>query len=256
MESQKPIVYAELLSNIRQISLAISLSSPGADDSTRVLINADATGVELKHHGKAYTLKLPSKVSLGGASLPIQRQGVTTLSWRLPLYPSSTGTSRPMDLSGDQTMSWTAIDLQPGSEVSCRKCESAIVKRDAIDAWKDLPSENWAEMMEFWHCHKPDTAKHHSHGPDTEVSPEPLGNGHDAPADDKSLAARGYGASSAISAQEGVGFVDLTILLFAESDCAGITVGTRLSFVLSRFVTPCCPEIWGACSLSLRATRR
>jgi hypothetical protein len=80
--------------------------------------------------------------------------------------------------------------------------------------WKDLPSENWAEMMEFWHCHKPD----HKHGEDHGDA--------SGKADEKTLAARGYGASSVISAQEGVGFVDLTTLLFTESDCQHLTVSS------------------------------
>jgi hypothetical protein len=75
---------------------------------------------------------------------------------------------------------------------------STIVEAGTLQVWKDLPSENWAEMMEFWHCHKPHEHKH--------------GN------DDDDLTNRGYGASSRIAAQSSVGFVDLTSFLLAESD--------------------------------------
>ncbi|KAF4989583.1 hypothetical protein FGRMN_9045 [Fusarium graminum] len=64
-----------------------------------------------------------------------------------------------------------------------------------------LPSENWAEMMEFWHCHKPHDHEHQ---------------------DPESLASKGYGANHAISAQQGTGFVDLTSFLFSEPDCRGL----------------------------------
>lgn len=77
------------------------------------------------------------------------------------------------------------------------------MSKNTIKAWKDLPSENWAEMMEFWHCHKP--------------------HDHDQ-RDPESLASKGYGANNAISAQPGIGFVDLTSFLFAESDCDGLKV--------------------------------
>ncbi|KAF5981955.1 hypothetical protein FCOIX_3968 [Fusarium coicis] len=40
--------------------------------------------------------------------------------------------------------------------------------------------------------------------------------------DSESLATKGYGANHAISAQRGVGFVDLTSFLFSESDCRGL----------------------------------
>jgi hypothetical protein len=72
-----------------------------------------------------------------------------------------------------------------------------------IKAWKDLPSENWAEMMEFWHCHKPED----DHGKDHEH-----------------LTSKGYGARSMIGAQLGVGFVDLTSFLFSESDTTHVEV--------------------------------
>ncbi|KAK0730823.1 ubiquitin-conjugating enzyme E2-binding protein [Lasiosphaeris hirsuta] len=206
MTSQSSI-YAELLSNIRQISLAVSLSSP-SDVSTRVTVAADGISIAVAHHSDTHQLRLPAKVSVGAAALPIQKQGVTTFSWRLPLDLNgalATSATQP------QATPWSATDLKPGSEVSCRECNSVIVNSGAITVWKDLPSENWAEMMEFWHCHKPEVASHHSHHHDS------------GKADENSLAARGYGASSIISSQEGVGFVDLTTLLFAEPNCHGLT---------------------------------
>ncbi|KAK4212969.1 ubiquitin-conjugating enzyme E2-binding protein [Rhypophila decipiens] len=230
MASEQSILYAELLPNIGRISLAISLSPPAVDASTRVAIDADGSNVELRHYGEIHRLRLPSRVALGGSVLPIQKQGVGTLSWPLPLHSTQSLQSRQPNIAGLGTSTWSATDLKIGSGVSCRKCGSVIVKDGSIVAWKDLPSENWAEMMEFWHCHKPDHP-HGSHSHDSasnasrgaETSLKTLENGDGEKADDASLAARGYGASSAISAQEGVGFVDLTTLIFAESDCAGIT---------------------------------
>ena len=202
-------LYAELLANIRQISLAASLSSP-SDASTQVSISADCRTVELKHRDGSHCLTLPSKAALGSTLLPIngKQNGSTTLSWRLPLDASSLSPSRSVD-----HMPWSATDLDPSSGVRCRQCSTDAVSPGTVKAWKDLPSENWAEMMEFWHCHKPD--HHHHHHNHEEESGK---------ADEKSLAARGYGASSTISAQQGIGFVDLTSLLFAESDCQSVTV--------------------------------
>ncbi|KAF5022241.1 hypothetical protein F66182_5714 [Fusarium sp. NRRL 66182] len=80
-------------------------------------------------------------------------------------------------------------------------CGNEFVAQNTINTWKDLPSENWAEMMEFWHCHKPHDHQHQ---------------------DSESLATKGYGANHAISAQQGTGFVDLTSFLFQESDCSGL----------------------------------
>ncbi|KAK3395637.1 ubiquitin-conjugating enzyme E2-binding protein [Sordaria brevicollis] len=218
-----PLLYAELLSNIRQTSLAVSLGS-ASDASTRVVVAADGENVELQHHGQSHTLRLPSKVALGGAILPIQRPGASTLSWRLPL-----GQATGLDASSStESSTWTATDLKVGSPVACRQCQAVVVSQDMVTIWKDLPSENWAEMMEFWHCHKPDDHDHNhgGHGDHHHHDDKSNGistNGQNTKADDKSLAARGYGASSVISAQQSVGFVDLTTLLFVEQDCSNIT---------------------------------
>ena len=101
---------------------------------------------------------------------------------------------------------WSALVLRPGASVLCRKCKAVIVEQDNLKEWKDLPSENWAEMMEFWHCHKPDHA--HAHN--------------------ESLASRGYGANSRISAQDGVGFVNLTSFLLSKKDVSASTVSASL----------------------------
>jgi hypothetical protein len=204
--SEECALYAELLANIRQISLAASLPSP-SNASTVVSLASDGRTVELKHGtNHARQLKLPVKASVGATLLPIadKERGTALLSWRLPVDAASLS---PAHQNGG--IPWSAADLDPGAGVACRQCKVDVVSSNAVQSWKDLPSENWAEMMEFWHCHKPD--HHHSH----------QGSGK---ADEASLAARGYGASSVISAQEGVGFVDLTTLLFAESDCRNITV--------------------------------
>lgn len=207
MASADSALYAELLTNIRQISLAASLPSP-CDASTQISISSDCRTIQLKHRGSTSSLVLPAKVSRGSTLLPIQdkQKGSTSLSWRLLL---DTATA-PQAQQGGQ-IPWSATDLDPSSGVVCRHCTAGIVGQGSVKVWKDLPSENWAEMMEFWHCHKPDH-HHHNQGDET------------GKAGEESLAARGYGASSIITAQTGVGFVDLTTFLFEESDCQNLTV--------------------------------
>ncbi|KAK3939150.1 ubiquitin-conjugating enzyme E2-binding protein [Diplogelasinospora grovesii] len=215
-------IYAELLSNIRQVSLAVSLASP-SDASTQVTIAADGRTVELRHHGEVRSLTLPSRVALGATALPTNERGSVTLSWRLPLGDHMASLHR--DVADLQTTPWSAMDFEVGSEVACRQCGAVVVDKGAIEVWKDLPSENWAEMMEFWHCHKPGDHDHDSHGDDAHnhtASNGALDVKSHGKADEKSLAARGYGANSALTAQKGVGFVDLATLWFADTDCDGL----------------------------------
>ena len=195
-------LYAELLANIRQISLAASLPSP-SDASTQVALTADCKTVELRHDSSVYQLTLPAKTALGGTLLPIQdrQKGTTTLAWRLPLDASSTPSSHQSD-----ALPWSATDLDPSSAVACRQCSTVVLPAGAVNVWKDLPSENWAEMMEFWHCHKPDV---------------PVGEKGEEGGDNTT---KGYGANTRMMAQKRVGKVDLTYFLLDTEDCSGLEV--------------------------------
>ncbi|KAI1081760.1 ubiquitin-conjugating enzyme E2-binding protein [Whalleya microplaca] len=193
------LIYAELLSNIRQVSVGCSLHTPSSS-STKAGISSDGLELTISHDGVESSVRLPGQVA-SPQQLPIQSKATKSLSWRLSLAASS----RPLALtvSDAQTVPWSASSLQPESAIRCRKCQNVIVNAGCVKVWKDLPSENWAEMMEFWHCHKPHD---HKHG------------------DDEGLASRGYGANARILAQPGVGFVDLTSFLLSETDVSNAAI--------------------------------
>ncbi|KXH64644.1 hypothetical protein CNYM01_06646 [Colletotrichum nymphaeae SA-01] len=216
-----PTIYAELLTNIRQLSVAVTLPS-SAGGQTRALIAPNGETLHIHHAGTETSFPLPGRVlAQTGAptALPTPRSSASssasqTLSWRLPLADSPVARSSSTSLA-DDPVPWTARDLLPGSAVACRRCAAVVVLGGKAGEWKDLPSENWAEMMDFWHCHKPSTdhEDEHEHGV----------NGEGKEKDDhEHLTRRGYGANSSIAAQPGVGMVDLTSFLFCEADCVGL----------------------------------
>lgn len=178
------------------------------DQSTRAEITDSGRQLHLHHQAFHESVELPAQVAVPAstAALPIPEGDSVDFSWRLPVIPTE------IDLvqfsPENQAIPWTSLDIEIGSQVACRKCSHDFVQEDVIQVWKDLPSENWAEMMEFWHCHKP-----HDHSHDHQHS--------------QSSTSKGYGANNAISAQTGVGFVDLTSFLFSETDCKGLTVSAQ-----------------------------
>lgn len=193
------LIYAELLTNIRHITIKAALPTP-ADHTTTAEICDEGRKFRISHNGIAAQAVLPATAPVKGA-LPVSQKGSIDLTWRLPLQPVRV--PERQFLPENQPLPWSASDVKPGSHVSCRECNQTFLRNGTIAIWKDLPSENWAEMMEFWHCHKPVE--------------------HDKP-EEGDLQHRGYGAASAITAQPGVGLVDITSFLFAESDCSSITV--------------------------------
>ena len=202
----KPLIYAELLSNIRQISVIAALDTP-CDSSTNVELSANGQAVVLHHHGNTTSLHLPGQVA-PNSQLQKPALGSKELSWRLPVIGPLV---RPNMENVSNEAPWPATGFKGDTEFSCRNCGAVVLRRGVIKAWRDLPSENWAEMMDFWHCHKPDV-------------PETNGNGHAGHFHEDPNASRGYGANTKFMAQSGVGFVDLTTFLVSESDCAGVEV--------------------------------
>lgn len=214
-----PLIYAELLSNIRQISVLAALPSPSTAQ-THVSLSPSRSLLQVHHAGKTTCLQLPAEIS--PSYTPLQPQpGLLSLSWRIPL--ASTGPPRD---SPDSTAPWAATDLSPSSAFVCRGCAQVVLPAGKIATWRDLPGENWADMMDFWHCHKPSEPK--------------TANGGEA-----NLASKGYGANTKFVAQKGVGKVALMYFLLSDEDCEGIEVRTTLYYLRpSVLIFPSSSHAW------------
>jgi hypothetical protein len=227
MSISKVLIYAELLSNIRQISVVAVLPTPSTD-KTIVELSSDRRRVSLLHQGQRTTIQLPGQVAAQVSSVHRSTSGRTDLSWRLPAVNQASSQHDFRDSTSEAP--WTAKDLIPGVEVLCQNCNSIILERGQLRAWKDLPSENWAEMMEFWHCHKPDVEP-----AQTTVSSDDTRADHSHDNEDLN-SHRGYGANSKFVATENVGFVDISTFLLAETDVKN----TKASSALLLFLLPIC----------------
>lgn len=199
-------LYAEHLLNIRAISIQASLSS-ASNKSTKATLLADGSTLTLAHDGEVARITLPIQLPAGqsDAALTIPAAASKDLSFRVQLHekPESSGVSSNGPNSDENIVPWTAPSLGACTEVACRYCNATLVQRHKVSVWKDLPSENWAEMMDFWHCHKP-------HVPS------------DA---DQELPVKGYSAASKLAIGAGVGMVDPADLVLAADDCTNLKVG-------------------------------
>lgn len=124
----------------------------------------------------------------------------------------------------DDSVPWTAGDLSSLTSVRCKDCGNMFLATPAPEdhpgsgwTWKDLPSGNWAEMMDFWHCHKPDPPEGHHPGGQEEV--------------------KGYGAANRVVATRGTVLVDVPSFLVSGADCVGLKVRICLfSFLVLFFL--------------------
>jgi hypothetical protein len=197
-------IYAEHLINIRTLTIQVSLPTD-SDDSTA--ISAAGEIFTVSHQDETAKIALPvsipdsERVKLIIPSIPSR-----DLSFRVRLGD----TSSPRDAQSSETIiPWTAASLSLQTELQCTVCHAAVLPRETIQTWKDLPSEGWAEMMEFWHCHKPNEPHNHEHQTDK----------------------KGYSANSTLAINPSVGLVNATSFVLAASDCKNIKVGpTRHAF--------------------------
>lgn len=207
--ASETLIYAELLPNIRQVSVLAALGTT-SNASTRARLSADGRSVMLTHDDIMTPVMLPDQVEVLSEELPQPTRGLKEVSWRLPLASRS---ARPQVESptNDNASPWSASALSTDAEFSCRSCRSTIIRSSSISFWKDLPSENWAEMMDFWHCHKPSNDQNNEHK-----------HVHTDPNTEK-----GYGADTKLIARPGTGFVDLTYFLLTEGDCFNVEVSSH-----------------------------
>lgn len=198
-------LYAEHLLNIRQVTIFATLDSE-SNLETRAQLSSDRRLLSLTHDGDSATIYLPSAIA-GSATLTLPAARSKVLSFRLQVTEDVALLDRsPLSVNND--VPWPAASLTSETSVACRECKEIIVKAHLITTWKDLPSENWAEMMDFWHCHKPDDYESYpAHAPDS---------------------TKGYAASNAIKTTPGTGLVDLSYLSICEQDCSSIQVRTVL----------------------------
>ena len=196
-------LYSELLLNIKQITILAVLSSP-SNKSTKVRLSGSRTDLFLHHDSRLAVLRLPCQVS-DNHLLKVPDVPYRELSFRLSVDDSSAFAEHQEN--DPATSIWPASSLGHRTLLACRSCAYVFVD-GRISSWRDLPSENWAEMMDFWHCHKPDIKS-------SEYDSDIVGS-------------KGYAAGRRIAAQPGVAFVDSLHFQIHQQDCIGLEVSRFL----------------------------
>lgn len=229
-----PLYHAELLSNIKSITVSINLPSP-SNLSTK-LTRLTPSQLQLHHNGKTTTFNLPADITLSATTLlekSIIMVGETKLSYRLPVSHGSCPTSPETSAGLENYVPWSAVSLSSSTKdvsIRCKFCSSELVPGEKINTWKDLPSSNWADMMDIWHCHKPETGSKQSDAGD-----------------------RYAGLHGGYVAVQGTALVELTYFLVAKENC-----GNAVEIVeVIQFGSPFYPKISAPCVSPVgRAKRR
>ena len=210
MSNSKIILYAEALTHIRQLTLHASLQTE-KNEHTKILLSSDKKIITALHDGESASIYLPTQISgTAHVTFPIEKR--TEISTRLQIDDVGQLDSTKEELNRVE-VPWSAAGLQEDSSFYCSHCNACILPATKAVTWKDLPSENWAELMDFWFCHKP----------------------HNSEASKNSAAElQGSFASNKVAASSGVGLVDTVSLLLYGEDCTNVEVSRGRSQVLER----------------------
>ena len=194
-------LYAELLIHIRQLTLYASLEN-ARNEHTQILVSSDKKIVTVLHEGETVGIYLPTQIS-GTADITFPLDRRTEVSTKLHIEDQSE-LEQAIEAAPGVEVPWSASDLCPESSVSCTSCNATILEAGAITQWKDLPNENWAELMDLWFCHKP-----HEHNHEDTTNP---------------AEAKGFSANSKLAVTSGTGLVDTLSFLIYSADCINIKV--------------------------------
>lgn len=197
-------LYAELLIHIRQLTLYASLEN-ARNEHTQILVSSDKKIVTVLHEGETVGIYLPTQISgTADVTFPLDRR--TEVSAKLHIEDQSE-LDQAIEAAAGVEAPWSASDLAPESSIACKSCSTPILQANAITQWKDLPSENWAELMDLWFCHKPHEHNHENH------------------ADSMNAAeAKGFSANSKLTVTSGTGLLDTLSLLMYPMDCINVKV--------------------------------
>lgn len=195
----KIYLYAEILTHIRQLSLHASLQTAKAE-GTKVDVSTDKKVITVTHDGETQKLYLPTQIS-GTAQVIFPIEKKTEISARVQIDDEH---EWKCNISNEIEAPWMAADLDKETAIQCRHCKTLILSSNVINKWKDLPSENWAELMDFWFCHKPQDDS--------------------AASADGAAEAKGYSSKSKVAIASGIGMTDLTSIILHNSDCHNIQV--------------------------------
>ena len=195
-----PGIYAELLLNIRQVTILVTLPS-NCNGTTKLELLSDRKSISVTHDSEHTEIILPHQLA-DNVILKLPPIPAKELSFRLP-FDGNHRRYAETRTGQDELSSWPASSMTPMTQIGCRSCSTSLLMA-SVKSWKDLPSENWAEMMDFWHCHKPDVE-----------SAQPL---------DPQGVTKGYSASNRLGPAAGVGLVDVTSFLLLRGDLVSIKV--------------------------------
>lgn len=166
--------YCEYLPRLNTVSVSIDVACESIKDIQRITCQGQSLHIVAKSFEKTLCLPHGFDLSLARVGSLLNVDGLLRLNVISPRNLDATNS-----LMDSLASRWSCKDLQTKTPLVkganhftfvCKKCNSSIID-SSVKSFKDLPSEYWYELMDFWHCHKPnnDDPSHLTYG---ELTPQ------------------------------------------------------------------------------------
>ncbi|EER28725.1 predicted protein [Coccidioides posadasii C735 delta SOWgp] len=216
-------LYAEFLPNISQIAVYVTLADlPNSSETQNILEVVPSRDELLLSVGdQKRSLRLPARVAPSAPSyFPLQPGSASNIdqrefSFRLQVDEGSQ--CFPSRDASTPQIPWSAKHMSAETRIKCRACGNILLEPQGGNrmVWKDLPSANWAELMDIWHCHKPDSHEDGDHK-DKVTHNGPMSTHNE------SAASKGYGAGNHTVCQADTVLVDVMNFYVTETNAIGV----------------------------------
>lgn len=220
-------MHSELRPHIGQLSFQMILPFHDGDANERFQIKVSDSRKKLTVTDKvsktSEDIELPARISEGAVEYIVSQpsvppQGLShdkkkmVFSYRLQVDQEDVQTLRRNSLDDDY-IPWDADSMKDRGDLLCRYCDYPVAHCGYGWRWRNLPSSNWADMMDLWHCHKP-----HSKEDQQQTA-----------AEESNASRRGIGPSNRVVARRQAVYVDTSTLLLSKEDCWTIKLEVRIN---------------------------
>ncbi|KAL1975160.1 hypothetical protein VTN31DRAFT_3552 [Thermomyces dupontii] len=216
-ESRTITMQSELRGYIGQLSFHLNLPFHDGDPRERFQIKVSESRDKLtvidKVANNSEDMELPARISEHAAQYIVSEPSAAPncisrdkkkmgFSYRLEVDQEHALALRQNSLNDDY-VPWDADYMKDRGDLLCRYCDYPVAHCGYGWRWRNLPSSNWADMMDLWHCHKP-------HSREDQLQ---------AAAEERSASRRGIGAGNRVVARRQAVYVDISTLLLSKDDC-------------------------------------
>lgn len=130
------------------------------DITFQIAKNDKASTMIIKSGSSDMSVLLPCELDSSQTSGHFERLESSCFQVRLRAFRNLPG-SKVNTFVDENSFRWSRQDLESLEpiEFRCKKClDNIILGSHNLKIIRDLPSDNWAELMDYWHCHRPETA--------------------------------------------------------------------------------------------------